>query len=272
MVANDIHILGIVPGSTTGWCLFTVPRLSIFGDEPGELLKRDYGVFDGPEPAQAEDIARLTREVQSLDYKLGPAVLVEYTTVNPADLSPVRVSAMLKFLHFHGKMGDSTLTAQSRSVAQNTMNDDRLRKSHLFVANDHIADATRNALTGLRRANEDADFAALLWPYAAEVSLPSRYNRSVLYSNGTNVLLVGGGIHLHGRWEYVCLNSGQRLFWLLRLARLPWAWVYRLPWHPRPATLPLRMRRSPRPRTSPLLSAPYRPRAARRAGTATTSR
>ena len=66
-----------VPGETTGWYLVTVSRFSIFFDDPPEILEYDWGQFDGVDVKQAMELARLAREVQSLDYKVGPALVCD---------------------------------------------------------------------------------------------------------------------------------------------------------------------------------------------------
>jgi hypothetical protein len=172
MTTPHLHILGIDPGGSTGWCLITVPRLCIFGDEPSEIWERDYGEFHGDEEAQAIEIARLAREIQGLDYRTGPAVIVEdwdidprFKSTDPETLSPIRIGAMLRLLHYDNRMGDSTLHFQGRTIAKQTMTDDRLRRARLWTGSPHINDAHRHAITGLRRAREQEDFAHELWPY-----------------------------------------------------------------------------------------------------------
>jgi hypothetical protein len=126
----ELHIIGIDPGATTGWCRLTVPTKAFFGKADSRILEWDYGEFTGPEPQQALDIARLARETQGLAYKTGPALLVErwdqdprFKSTDNSALSPVRIGAMLTFLEFMtrnslnqaGLLGDSTLTFQGRT-------------------------------------------------------------------------------------------------------------------------------------------------------------
>jgi hypothetical protein len=173
MTTKHLHILGIDPGGTTGWARLTVPRMSIFGDEPSEIWEWDYGIFDGDEIEQAISISRLARTIQGLDYKTGPALMVEdwdqdprFKSTDPTALSPVRIGSYLRLLHHQGAMGDSTLTFQGRTIAKRTATDDRLHAWHLYVANDHIRDAIRHAVVGLRRAADHPfGFGLQLWPY-----------------------------------------------------------------------------------------------------------
>jgi hypothetical protein len=171
----ELHIVGIDPGGTTGWCQLTIPTKSIFGDEPGAIVEWDYGEFTGPEPKQAIAIGSLVRTIQSLAYKTGPALVCEdwdsdprFKTTDPEALSPVRLGAMLKLLGEQKLLGDATLTFQGRSLAFSTATDARLKAWGLYVAgSDHIRAATRHAITMLRRAKAQPVLAAALWPYPA---------------------------------------------------------------------------------------------------------
>lgn len=149
-----------------------MPRGSIFGDKPSAIIGRDYGVFHGAEPIQAVAIARLAREIQSLDYKTGPAIVVEdwdidpaFRSTDPETLSPVRIGAMLTLLQHQGCIGDSTLHFQSRTIAKSAATNERLKAWGMYAGNDHINDAHRHAITSLRRARENPAYAASLWPY-----------------------------------------------------------------------------------------------------------
>jgi hypothetical protein len=145
----------------------------MYGDGPSQIVEHDYGEFNGPEAGQSIEIARLAREIQSLDYKTGPAVICEawdqdprFHSTDPETLSPVRIGAQLELLLEQGQLGDSTLHFQSRSLAFSTATDDRLHKWGLWVAGStHIRAALRHAITALRRARENPDFIKELWPY-----------------------------------------------------------------------------------------------------------
>lgn len=180
MNTKNIHVIGIDPGGTTGWARFTIPRVCIFGDEEPSIVEWDYGVFQGPANEQVMAIARYARETQSLDYKCGPALVVEDWDPDPnfkvADkevYSPIRIGAKLALLwHLSNPtipgpnwLGDATLTFQGRVIAKTTYTDERLKNLKLYVANDHIRDATRHALTAIRRARQNPEFAEELWPY-----------------------------------------------------------------------------------------------------------
>jgi hypothetical protein len=173
MPTNHLHIMGIDPGGTTGWYLMTVPRACIFGDAPAAIWEHDWGEFTGPEPAQAVELARLAREVQSLDYKTGVALIMEawdqdptFHSTDPEALSPVRLGAMMTLLKHQNQLGDSTLHFQSRSMAFSTATDERLKAWRLWVqGSDHVRAALRHTITALRRARNSPEFAAELWTY-----------------------------------------------------------------------------------------------------------
>lgn len=183
MTTQNLHVIGIDPGGTTGWCRLTVPRDTIFGEEPSKIVEWDHGEFTGPEPAQALDIAALARTTQSLDYACGPALVIEAWDIDPnfkstdlETLSPVRLGAMMVLLreltdrHYRRGAGanwlsDATVTFQSRTIAKETATNDRLKRWGLYVqGSDHVQDATRHAIVALRRAAADPDFAKVLWP------------------------------------------------------------------------------------------------------------
>lgn len=78
---------------------------------------------------------------------------------------------MLMLLQRQKQLGDATITFQSRQIpfTSKATTDERLKRLGLYVAgSDHIRAAIKHAIIGLRRANETSEFAAKLWPYAAE--------------------------------------------------------------------------------------------------------
>lgn len=169
----ELHVIGVDPGGTTGVCRITVPRLAIFGNEPSSIIEWDYFALNGPEPQQATELARYVRETQSLSYKIGPAIVPEqwdqdpsFKSTDPEALSPVRINAMIVLLKYQKLLGDATVTFQSRTIAATTATDDRLRKWRMYVNQRDIRAATRHAITALRRASQNPEFADLLWPNA----------------------------------------------------------------------------------------------------------
>jgi len=174
MTTVNLHVLGIDPGGTTGWVLLTVLRSAIFADASPAIVEWDYGELTGPEPRQSTEIAQMCREIQGLDYLTGPAVMSEAWTADPefksADqeqYSPIRINAQLQLLQYQGKMGDSTLHFQSRTIkAGKGVRVEKLQRLGIYVAGStHIQDAAKHALNTLRRARESREFALKLWLY-----------------------------------------------------------------------------------------------------------
>lgn len=163
MAPSELHIIGIDPGETTGLCHMIVPRKCFFGKQPSEIIDWSVDEVYGPEEEQAIHIANWVRVVQGMDYKVGPAVIVEdfdilehNVSTDPELLVPVRLAAMLRLMCHLGKMGDSRVVLQGRTIAKQTVNDDRLKRWGYWTPGpDHIRDATKHALTGLRRARDD---------------------------------------------------------------------------------------------------------------------
>ena len=154
---------------TTGWALLTVPRLSIYGHEPGRFLEHDWGQFGGDEDAQVDALCSLVREIQSLDYKIGPAVVIEdfqiATHVQGKEvLSPVRIAAKLAYARHLKRLGDARIVLQHRQIAKTTATDDRLKAWGLYAAGEqHARDATRHAVTAIRRAKASPEFREEMW-------------------------------------------------------------------------------------------------------------
>ena len=101
-----------------------------------------------------------------------------FKSTDPEALSPVRIGAMLRFaMALQGTaainragssmFGDATLTFQGRTIAKSTATDERLKAWGLWTTVTHTRDATRHAITALRRARQDPELAARMWPAAA---------------------------------------------------------------------------------------------------------
>lgn len=177
MPPPHLHVLGVDPGQTTGWCRVTVPRDTIYGDAPSEILEWDTGELYGPEPEQVIQLARLVRQIQSLDFKIGPALVCEdfdvsdtVTTDAEVLYSPVRIAAMIRMtMHlatvpsYTPLFGDALLVMQSRGMAKR-ITDDRLHKAGLWTeGSNHERDATRHAIMALRRAKDKREFREQMW-------------------------------------------------------------------------------------------------------------
>lgn len=166
-----LHVIGLDPGDTTAWARLAVPYKSIYGNEPGEVLEFDVGEFYKDTNETVDGICSLARQTQSLAYLTGPALVCEdwdqdprFKNTDPAVLSPVRIAAALGYAVYLGKAGDSLLMLQGRSMAKGTATDERLRAWGLYTeGSDHIRDATRQAITSIRRAKSKPHVRDLMW-------------------------------------------------------------------------------------------------------------
>lgn len=172
MTSNYLNLFAIDPGGVSGWAHFIIPRASMFGDAESEVTDWSTGEVYGDEDSQAIDISRLVREIQSMDYKLGVAVVCEdwdygSPLKDPEVYSPVRIAAKLKLLNHMHMMEDATFTLQSRTQAMSTATDERLKAKGFWVpGSTHKQDATRHAITALRRAKQKRVFRNRLWDTA----------------------------------------------------------------------------------------------------------
>lgn len=90
------------------------------------------------------------------------------TTDGTVLLSPVRIVAKLEYAAYRGEAGDSKVTVQPRTLGFQTFPDERLKRFGYYVEGpDHIKDATRIALTAMRRAKESPEFRDEIWNPAA---------------------------------------------------------------------------------------------------------
>jgi hypothetical protein len=157
MTTNHLHVLALCPREEeTGWTWLTVPRLSIFGNQTSSITEWDYGVLRGHAPDVAIQIARKAREIQGLDYRTGPAILV--------DMGSDRLRHMLEFLHYEKRMGDATIHFASNEATAR-INDGRLKTLGMHVHSELIDTATGFALYHLGQARKDMQIAHELWPY-----------------------------------------------------------------------------------------------------------
>lgn len=171
MTPPHLNMIALDPGGTTGICIAQVPRMSVYGSKPGRWLRLECREVTGDEDVQVDSICRIIREVQSLDYGIGPAVVGEQfdndSPFNDDDVfSPVRIMAKLEYARHLGKTGDSKIVYQTRGMAKSTATDDRLRAWGLYeetVGSMHKRDATRHLITMLRRARKSARLRDRLW-------------------------------------------------------------------------------------------------------------
>jgi hypothetical protein len=169
-----LNIIGVDPGKVTGWALWKIPRESMYspGGQSG-IIERYSGEIRGRESDQVIKLCRFFRTVQSLDYKVGPAVICESFDFgsplsDPEVYSPVRIASMLKLMFEQPQLkqvGDARLVMQGRTIAKKTATDERLKAWGLWkpASADHERDAERHIITALRRAKQKREFRDRLW-------------------------------------------------------------------------------------------------------------
>jgi hypothetical protein len=143
----------------------------VYGKEQGKIIRWEYGEEGGDEAEQVRALARLAREIQSLDYQIGPAIVVEawdqdprFSSTDPEALSPARIGAMLLYAKLRGDLSDALVTFQSRSLAKQALTDERLQAAGMYVKGSaHVRDATRHALCALRRARKSPELRYAMW-------------------------------------------------------------------------------------------------------------
>jgi hypothetical protein len=167
--SDKIWLLAVDPGDTTGICIIAVPRLSILGDEPRDILHRETFDLTGSLRAQVGSITRLARSLGDRilivceDFDLGGNRLAG--EASEADVSiPIRMGAALQYAVECGHVGHSALTFQGRTIAFGTATDARLKKWGMWdVGSPHKRDATRHAIVMLRRLSSRSVDPELIW-------------------------------------------------------------------------------------------------------------
>ena len=164
---KTLTVIGIDPGETTGWAKITIPLNSMFGNAPGRIIDHQTGEVTGPETAQAQTICRILKRY------VWPTVAIEdfdlHTDVRSREvLAPVRVAAKIHFCLETGMAGTVVgIEWQMPKLAFDTMPDHRLKKIGLYQpGSEHRKDATRHAMTLIRRAKVSSKLADRIfhWP------------------------------------------------------------------------------------------------------------
>lgn len=172
MPPKNLSLLALDPGVTTGWAQIIVPRMSIWGDEPSRIVEWRTGQLRGRISDQVWATCTLIREIQSLDYKIGPAVIVEdfdfgRPLKDPEVYTPVYFAQQLRFCFERTAMtNDAMLFMQGRDIAKSSFTDERLQAAGVWETRgqtDHERDALRHGLTALRRAKRSFKIRCQMW-------------------------------------------------------------------------------------------------------------
>jgi hypothetical protein len=158
-------VVALDPGGTTGWCVFQCHPESLIDPEVLVLDNIDYwqsGQFTGSEDQQAADIFNL------ICSWAGCAVLIEDFVLRMMSpdrdlLSPVRITAKVEHLLWQREL---TFFKQMPSEAKTTATDDRLKSWKLYKpGEEHGRDATRHAITFMRKARSRWMLRMYAWPH-----------------------------------------------------------------------------------------------------------
>lgn len=164
-------VLGVDPGATTGVAMLTVPRESLLGDAPGQILTRDSWELTGSLRLQVRQVTSLALRASAFfpclivceDFDLGGNRLSGAASEANVVL-PVVFGGALKYAVTSGQADRSVLTFQGRTIAMTTATDDRLKKWKMYdVGSDHKRDATRHAITAIRRITGGSVKAEEIW-------------------------------------------------------------------------------------------------------------
>jgi hypothetical protein len=175
---DALWVEAIDPGETTGVCMIAVPRGSIFGDVKPELLHRETFELTGTLRKQVSDACWYSRQVSNYldrtpvlivceDFDLGGNRL-QGSAAEADVVIPVRWAAALRYAVECGHAERNPVIFQGRTIAFQTWTDERLmKKDYWDVGSAHKRDATRHALTALRRVSNGTIDADEVWRHPA---------------------------------------------------------------------------------------------------------
>ena len=164
-LCNSPTVVTLDPGGTTGWCVFQCHPEALIDNDVLILENIDYwqsGQFTGNEDAQCEQICNLIFNWP------GCAILIEDFVLRMMSpdrdlLSPVRITAKVEHMLWLRGM---TFFVQSASEAKTTATDVRLKNWGLYKpGEEHGRDATRHAITFIRKAKTRTMLRMYAWPY-----------------------------------------------------------------------------------------------------------
>ena len=163
-----VMAMGIDGGITTGWSAIGVPANSIYGNAPGKIKFKQQGELNGPRTGQVMSIChiakRLMAEQSSRLVIVGEGFTVKQVNHLQEYLESPRLIAALKFAIETNFANGATFIEQQPKMAFDTAPDDRLESWGLYVPGyEHARDATRHAITIIRRAKTDVHLRNRIW-------------------------------------------------------------------------------------------------------------
>jgi hypothetical protein len=164
MTNTLVFTMGIDPGGTSGWSVIGVPSRTIYRDYPGKISLHEYGEVTGN---YTEQVLKLMHIAASQKYYPLAIALEDFeprkNIQGEAFFSPMLINARIQFcIDTHYIL--APLFYQMPSLAMDTASDERLKRWNLYVPGpDHTKDATRHAITFIRRAKADEDLRYRAW-------------------------------------------------------------------------------------------------------------
>lgn len=164
-----LSVVWFDPGGTTGWCVMCVDGDAFL--KPGLNLERRIvhsaaGEITGTLESQLDEIIDLVDLWDFAAVGTEDFVLRKYSAGREL-LIPVEVNAVLRYWC---KTVRRELHVQSPSLAKSTMTDERLRAAKLWtIGSDHARDATRHAMTFMRRCRDNGSLRDRAWPHLASM-------------------------------------------------------------------------------------------------------
>lgn len=165
-------VIALDPGGTTGWSVMCVD-VDALSDPDISILKSishwAQGQVVGPENDQIKSIVDLLAAWPNAAVVIEDFILRKYVQGREL-LAPVRITAAVEYVFWRGAEGigqpGRPVFKQQPSLAMKTATDDRLRTWDLYLrdGNEHARDATRHAITFLRRASERPQLRHRAWP------------------------------------------------------------------------------------------------------------
>jgi hypothetical protein len=128
------------------------------------VLHWEQGQFEGEEVDQAFQIAELMDLWDDAAFVMEDFILQQFSQGREL-LSPVRLTAMLSYHAAISYDSPRTIFLQMPSLAMSTVTDPRLKSWGFYKPGSvHARDATRHAITFLRRSKENTRLRRTAWP------------------------------------------------------------------------------------------------------------
>ena len=173
-------VIALDPGGTTGWSVMCVETDALCDPEISILKSivhwRQGEIAIGDEDDHVAALVELLAAWPHAAVVIEDFILRKYLQGREM-LSPVRITAKVGYCFNRGLEGieppGRKIFLQQPSLAMKTATDDRLKDWGLYVregGQGHARDATRHAITFLRRVSEKPMLRATAWPWIYDPS------------------------------------------------------------------------------------------------------